>query len=66
MRSRRTAARLDARSAVGGPIVVAGRLWGAMVVTSRAAEPMPPGTEAWIEEFAELIATAIANIQARV
>ena len=26
---------------------------------------MPAGTEAWIEEFAELIATAIANIQAR-
>jgi len=57
--------RLDARSAVGGPIVVAGRLWGAMVVTSRAVEAMPAGTEAWIEAFAELIATAIANVQAR-
>jgi signal transduction histidine kinase len=57
--------KLDARSAVGGPIVVAGRVWGAMVVTSRAVEAMPAGTEAWIEAFAELIATAIANIQAR-
>jgi PAS domain S-box-containing protein len=57
--------KLDARSAVGGPIVVGGRLWGAVVVTSRAVEAMPAGTEAWIEAFAELIATAIANIQAR-
>jgi signal transduction histidine kinase len=56
---------LDARCAVGGPIVVAGRLWGAMIVSSRRPEPMPAGTEAWIEEFAELIATAVANIQAR-
>jgi PAS domain S-box-containing protein len=57
--------RLDAQSAVGGPIVVAGRVWGAMIVSSRRPEPMPAGTEAWIEEFAELIATAVANIQAQ-
>jgi PAS domain S-box-containing protein len=56
--------RLDARGAVGGPIVVAGRLWGAMIASSRQAEPLPAGTEAWIEEFAELVATAISNIQA--
>jgi signal transduction histidine kinase len=56
--------RLDARSAVGGPIVVSGRLWGAMMVTSRQPEPMPAGTEEWIEAFAELVATAIANIEA--
>ena len=57
--------RLNARGAVGGPIVVAGRCWGAMIVSSRETEPMPAGTEAWIEEFAELVATAIANVQAR-
>jgi signal transduction histidine kinase len=57
--------RLDAQGAVGGPVVVAGRLWGAMIVSSRPAEPMPAGTEGWIEEFAELVATAIANVQAR-
>jgi signal transduction histidine kinase len=32
---------------------------------SRQPDPMPEGTEAWIEAFAELVATAIANIQAR-
>jgi signal transduction histidine kinase len=36
-----------------------------MVVSSRQNEPLPAGTEEWIEEFAELIATAIANVQAR-
>jgi signal transduction histidine kinase len=57
--------RLDARGAVGGPIVVAGRLWRAMIVSSPPTEPLPPGTEKWIAEFAELVGTAIANVQAR-
>ena len=57
--------RLHAQGVVGGPIVVAGRLWGAMIVSSRHPEPLPAGTEAWIGEFAELVATAIANVQAR-
>jgi PAS domain S-box-containing protein len=56
---------LDARGAVGGPIAVGGRLWGAMIVSSRQNETLPAGTEAWIEQFAELAATAIANVQAR-
>jgi PAS domain S-box-containing protein len=57
--------RLNARGAVGGPIVVAGSVWGAMIVSSRRTEPFPSGTEAWIEAFAELVATAISNVQAR-
>jgi signal transduction histidine kinase len=54
---------LGTRSAVGGPIVVNGRLWGAMVAGSR--RPAPAGTEARIDEFTELVATAISNLQAR-
>jgi signal transduction histidine kinase len=57
--------RLDARGAVGGPIVVAGRLWGAMIVSSEQAEQLPAGTERRIGQFAELVATAISNVQAR-
>jgi signal transduction histidine kinase len=53
------------RSAVGGPIVVDGRLWGAVVVAALSAEPLPPGTEFRIAEFTELVATAISNIEAR-
>ena len=52
-------------SAVGGPIVVDGRLWGAVVVAARRAEPLPAGTELRIGEFTELVATAISNIEAR-
>jgi signal transduction histidine kinase len=57
--------RLDARGAVGCPILVAGGLWGAMIASSRQAEPLPASTETRMEEFAELVATAISNVQAR-
>jgi signal transduction histidine kinase len=53
------------RSAVGSPILVEGRIWGAMVVLSRQTEPLPKGTESGIGEFTELVATAIANTEAR-
>ena len=56
---------LGLRSAVGCPIVVEGRLWGAMVAGTRQAEPVPAGMESRIGEFTELVATAISNIQAR-
>ena len=56
---------LDVHAAVGTPIVVGGRLWGAMVAISRHPEPLPADAEARIGEFTELVATAISNIQVR-
>ena len=56
---------LGFRSSVGAPIVVDGRLWGVIVASSKAEEPLPPDSEARMEEFTELVATAIANVQAR-
>jgi signal transduction histidine kinase/limonene-1,2-epoxide hydrolase len=53
------------RSAAGGPIVVDGRLWGAMVVGARAGEALPSGTEERIARFAELTSTAISNVESR-
>jgi signal transduction histidine kinase len=53
------------RSALGAPIVVAGRLWGAMMALSAGPMPLPAGTEARLAEFTELVATAISNAQAR-
>jgi GAF domain-containing protein len=53
------------RSAVGAPINVAGRLWGAAIVLTQRGEPLPTDTEARLEGFAELAATAIANAEAR-
>jgi len=56
---------LGLRSAVGSPIVVAGRLWGAMTAVTVRAEPLPADAGARIDEFTELVATAISNIEAR-
>jgi signal transduction histidine kinase len=53
------------RSAVGSPIVVERRLWGAMVVLSPRHEPFPEDTEARLTDFTELVATAIANAESR-
>jgi PAS domain S-box-containing protein len=52
-------------STVGSPIVVDGRLWGAMIAATRSDEPMPRTTESRMGQFTELMATAISNVQAR-
>jgi signal transduction histidine kinase len=59
------ARQLGVTSTVGTPIVVEGRLWGGMSVSSRQPEPLPTDTESRIADFAELVATAIANAEAR-
>jgi PAS domain S-box-containing protein len=53
------------RSVVGTPIVVEGRLWGAMTVSSTTQQPLPADTEARLASFTELVATAIANAESR-
>jgi PAS domain S-box-containing protein len=53
------------RSTVGVPIVVAGRLWGAMAVCTTEPDPLPVGTEARLASFTELLATAIGNAESR-
>jgi signal transduction histidine kinase len=50
-------------SQVASPIVVDGRLWGAMLVTTRS--DLPPDTEERLAQFTELVATAIANAESR-
>ena len=55
---------LGFKSAVAAPIVLGGRLWGAVVVSS-VGEPFPPGAEQRIADFAELAAQALANANAR-
>jgi signal transduction histidine kinase len=47
------------------PIVVDGKKWGVAVVGSCHAQPFPVDTEARLTDFAELVAMAIANAQAR-
>jgi signal transduction histidine kinase/putative methionine-R-sulfoxide reductase with GAF domain len=57
---------LGVRSSVATPIVVEGRLWGVMIAATSQREPLPADTESRIEEFTELVATAIANAESRV
>jgi GAF domain-containing protein len=56
---------LGIRSSVATPIVVEGTLWGALIAVTSQSEPLPPDTESRIAEFTELVATTIANAQAR-
>jgi GAF domain-containing protein len=52
-------------SAVGCPIVVRGALWGALLVGTTGAAGFPADTELRLAQFAELVATAVANAEAR-
>jgi signal transduction histidine kinase len=56
---------LGYRSGVGVPVIVDGRLWGTAIVGSSSKEPPAPDTESRLRDFAELVATAIANAEAR-
>ena len=48
-----------------GPIVVDGDLWGKICVFSPTGTVLPVGTENRLHDFIELVATAIANFEAR-
>ncbi len=54
-----------ARSAVGVPIRVGGRLWGTVNVWSAQQGALPADTEARLAAFTELVGTAIANAEAQ-
>ena len=58
------ARRLGIVSSAGSPIVVEGRLWGAMNVAS-TDELLPFGMEGRLEKFTGLLGTAIANAESR-
>jgi GAF domain-containing protein len=53
-----------ARWAVGGPIVVGARIWGAMVVGSSVRESSPE-VEEQVTQFAQLVSAAISNVESR-
>lgn len=55
---------LGVRAAVHVPILVAGRIWGMLSVTSPDA-PLPLGTDTRLVPFADLAGTAIAHAESR-
>ncbi|MCW3066690.1 MAG: two-component sensor histidine kinase, partial [Solirubrobacterales bacterium] len=56
--------RVRSRSAVASPIIVAGRLWGAMVAAT-TRQPLPADTEDRMANFTELVGLVIANAESR-
>jgi PAS domain S-box-containing protein len=56
---------LGITASVGSPIVVEGRLWGALAVHVQHGDPLPADAESRLRNFTELVATAMANGRAR-
>jgi signal transduction histidine kinase len=56
---------LGFRSSVGAPVSVGGRLWGTLVASTRETGGLPKDTERRLCDFAELVAQALANADAR-
>jgi PAS domain S-box-containing protein len=59
-----TLRRLRIRSVAAGPIVVEGRLWGALVV-STGRQLFPPEAQERLTNFTDLVGTAIGNAESR-
>jgi PAS domain S-box-containing protein len=51
------------RLAVGAPIVVDGRTWGAIIALSAERGSLPADTERRLVDFTEVVATAVSNAQ---
>jgi signal transduction histidine kinase len=56
---------LGVRSAVAGPIVLGGRIWGALSAAWPQRERTPVGAEDRVAAFAELVSYAIDNAETR-
>jgi signal transduction histidine kinase len=56
--------RVGSRSSVASPVVVEGRVWGALVVSTRR-DPLPADTEERMANFTELVGLVIANAESR-
>ncbi|MEV7968044.1 DUF4118 domain-containing protein [Sphaerisporangium sp. NPDC088356] len=52
-------------SSIGSPVVVEGRMWGVVIAFSSGQNRPPENAESRMADFTELVATALANAQAR-
>ena len=52
------------RSAVAAPVIVGGRVWGVLAAATDSHDPPPEDIEQRLNDFAELIAQALANADA--
>jgi signal transduction histidine kinase len=56
---------LGIRSGAGGPIILGGRVWGALTAVWPEGVAMPEGAEHRVAAFAELVSYAIENAETR-
>ena len=56
---------LGIQAAVGAPLSLAGRVWGALTASTVRPGPFPEGAEQRLANFADLVAQALANAHAR-
>jgi signal transduction histidine kinase len=57
--------RLSVGAVVGVPVIVEGRVWGAMLVGTGTSRKLPADTEARLASLMDLLSTAIANAESR-
>jgi PAS domain S-box-containing protein len=55
---------LGYRSSVAAPITVGGRLWGALIASTRNPQALADGSEGRLCDFADLVAQALSNADA--
>jgi PAS domain S-box-containing protein len=55
---------LGTRTAISAPVIVGGRLWGALTAMRAHGEVFPPDAEVRLKGFASLMAQAIGNAEA--
>ena len=53
------------RATVAAPVILTGRLWGAVTASTVRREPFPEGAEQRLADFAKLAGQALANADAR-
>jgi signal transduction histidine kinase len=63
-RTDETSAELGLQYAISAPVIVNGRLWGALTAL-RPVKPFPPGSEVRLRSFADLAAQSVANALAQ-
>ncbi|MFL5973345.1 MAG: histidine kinase, partial [Gaiellaceae bacterium] len=53
------------RAEIGAPVIIEGKVWGALIAGTDEDELLPAGAELRVASFAELIATAVSNATTR-
>jgi signal transduction histidine kinase len=64
-RTNERSAELGERCAIAAPVIVTGRLLGALTAFRPAGEPFPPGAEVRLRSFADLVSQSIVNVRAQ-